>query len=87
MERITSQHEAITTTLCLVNKTKPCLSTEEKEVVSTSPFLQATEDISGDKYVSISMIIPLTKLLIRSCSLGPECELQRNLLQGFSDLH
>ena len=27
------------------------------------PFLEATENISGDKYVSISMIIPLVKLL------------------------
>ena len=64
MERISSQHEAVTTTLCLVDKSNMCLTTEEKDTIITSlkllePFLQATEDISGDKYVSISMIIPL----------------------------
>ena len=86
LERIASQHEAITTTLCLLDKTQMCLSTDEKDVILQSltllqPFLQATENISGEKYVSISMIIPLTQLLLRSCSAGPNIPLCQNLIQ------
>ena len=45
-----------------------CLKNEDKEYISgclkvLKPFLEATKNISGDKYVSISMIIPLVKLL------------------------
>ena len=65
-ERIVLQHEAVTTALCLLDKADMCISTEEKEMIIKSlnllqPFLQATEDISGDKYVSISMIILLSQ--------------------------
>ena len=86
LERIASQHEAITTTLCLLDKPQMCLSTDEKDVILQSltllqPFLQATEEISGEKYVSISMIIPLTRLLLRSCSAGPNSLLRQNLVQ------
>ena len=85
-ERVVSQHEALTTTLCLLGKAEMCLSTEEKTVIQNSlqllePFLQATENISGDKYVSISMIIPLTRLLMSSCSVAPESTLRQNLIQ------
>ena len=86
MERITSQHETVTTTLCLVDKSNMCLTTEEKDTIITSlkllePFLQATEDISGDKYVSISMIIPLARLLQHFCSTGPHCSLRQFLMR------
>ena len=63
-----------------------CISTEEKETIMKSlnlllqPFLQATEDISGDKYVSISMIIPLSRLLQRTCSKVPQSLLRQHLL-------
>ena len=84
-EIVISQHEALTTTLCLMDKADMCLSTEEKNTIEKSlvllePFLQATENISGDKYVSISMIIPLTKLLTRSCVTAPESPLRRNII-------
>ena len=61
-ERIVEQFEAITTALCLLGQN------HHKEYISgclkvLKPFLEATENISGDKYVSIFMIIPLVKLL------------------------
>ena len=85
-ERILSQHEAVTTTLCLSGKAAMCLSTEEKESISEAlvllkPFLQATEEISGDKYISISIIIPLTKMLLKATSNGPNVPLRPLLVQ------
>ena len=67
-ERIVEQFEAITTTLCLLGQNHLCLKNEDKEYISgclkvLKPFLEATKNISVDKYVSISMIIPLVKLL------------------------
>ena len=95
LERIISQHEAITTTLCLLDKAVMCLSSEEKVTISQSllllkPFFEATEDISGDKYVSISLIIPLTKLLLKAASSGPDIPLRsllvRELTRRFSQI-
>ncbi|XP_011407706.1 PREDICTED: zinc finger BED domain-containing protein 4-like [Amphimedon queenslandica] len=85
-ERILSQHEAVTTTLCLLGKAAMCISTEEKESISEAlvllkPFLQATEEISGDKYISISIIIPLTKMLLKATSNGPNVPLRPLLVQ------
>ena len=70
-ERIHEQFEAITTTLCLVSQNQLCLTAEDKLLLSCSlevlkPFLEATENISGDKYVSTPMIIPLIRLLQQS---------------------
>ena len=70
-ERINEQFEAITTSLCLLNHNHLCLTVDEKALIASSlivlkPFLEATEDISGDMYVSVSMIIPLVKLLNQS---------------------
>ena len=70
-ERIHEQFEAITTTLCLVSQNQLCLTAEDKSLLSCSlevlkPFLEATENISGDKYVSTPMIIPLIRLLQQS---------------------
>ena len=86
-ERIVSQHEAtcITSTLCYLGKADMCLSIEEKETISNSlivlkPFLQATKEISGEKYISISMIIPISKLLMKATANGPDIPL-RSLLQ------
>ena len=87
LERIASQHEAVTTTLCLLDKQQMCLTTDEKEIILKAidllrPFLDATEQISGEKYVSISMIIPLTRLLLRSCTHAQSSlPLRQNLIQ------
>ena len=68
LERFHQQFEAITTALCLLGQNQLCLAADEKEKIKSvltylKPFLDATEDISGETYVSVSMIIPLTKLL------------------------
>ena len=73
LERFYEQFEAITTTLCLVNQNDLCLKVENKATISKAlqilkPFLEATEIISGQAYVSISMIVPLTKILQQHCS-------------------
>lgn len=85
-ERIVSQHEAITTTPCLLDKPQMCLSTDERDTILEAitllkPFLQATEQVSGEQYISISLIIPLTRLLLHSCTQGPNTVLQQNLVQ------
>jgi hypothetical protein len=72
-QRYVEQHEAITATLCLLGHNDLCLSTEEvaainKSITVLAPFLEATEDISGEQYVTISMILPLIKLLLQRCS-------------------
>ena len=94
-ERIIEQFEAITTALCLVNHNQLCLTTDEKSSISDSltvlkPFLEATENISGDKFVSVSMIIPLVKLLQQSMrshlSIPLAAELSSELTYRFSPI-
>jgi hypothetical protein len=52
--------------------------------------LEATEDISGDKYISISLIIPLVKMLLKVVSSGRDVPLpyllQRELQRRFSQI-
>ena len=84
-ERIVSQHEAITTSLCLLGKNDLCLSNEEIDIlkntiVSLKPFLEATNNISGESYVSVSLIIPLCRLLQQHCRLQPHSLLSPHLI-------
>ena len=70
----------------LADKGEMCISVEEKENISQSLtlltlFLQATEEISGQKYVLLSMIIPLTRLLLKASSAGPDIPLRHLLVQ------
>ncbi|XP_003388406.1 PREDICTED: zinc finger BED domain-containing protein 1-like [Amphimedon queenslandica] len=72
-ERYVKQHEAITAALCFLGHNDLCLSTDEVTKIShansvLAPFLEATENISGDHYVSVSMILPLKKLLHQQSS-------------------
>ena len=94
-ELIVNQHNSITTTLCLLDKASLCLSSEEKDIITQSlrllkPSLEATEDISGDMYVAISLIIPLTKMVLKTVSSGPSVPLQplfqREIQRRFSKL-
>ena len=68
MERVHEQFAAVTTALCLVGQKDLCLAPEDKHtienaLISLKPFLHATEAISGQNYVSVSLIVPLAKEL------------------------
>ncbi len=70
-ERLFEQKEAVTTVLCLLGKTSLCLSEEDWSMISLSidalrPFEEVTRDISTEKHVSVSKVIPLVSLLMRS---------------------
>ena len=62
------QHEAVTTTMCLLDKSSLCINTEEIEIMKTvvtllKPFKAATRDFSADQYPTISKLIPLVTSL------------------------
>ena len=74
-QRYVEQHEAVTATLCLLGHNGLCLSSDEASAISKSlvvlaPFLEATENISADHYVSVSLILPLKKLLQQQCCIS-----------------
>lgn len=65
--------DAVKTTIALINKDIPVLSEEEwltcsELVIALSPFEQVTRNISGEKYLTGSQVIPLTNGLISVCS-------------------
>lgn len=62
------QHEAVTTTLCLLDKSNLCLSVEDIEAMKTAvtlhkPYEAATREMSADQYLTISKVIPLARSL------------------------
>lgn len=62
------QHEAVTTTLCLLDRKEYCLSTSMvdtmKELVEIlKPFEAVTREVSADTYISSSKIILLARSL------------------------
>ena len=68
-ERMLQQHQAVTTTLCLMDKSTMCLTAQEIDVLKAAvtvlrPFEAVTTEVSADKYVSISILIPLAKTLL-----------------------
>lgn len=85
-QRILEQHEAITTTLCLNGKNEMCLLPENLELIKKAvnvlqSFEIATTEMSADKYVSISKIIPIARSL-QQVTLGsnPSLQLQKELV-------
>ncbi|XP_060760348.1 zinc finger BED domain-containing protein 4-like [Neoarius graeffei] len=63
-ERLYEQKEAVTTVLCLLGKSSLCLSEEDWSMVCLSldalrPFEDVTREISSEKHVSVSNVIPL----------------------------
>ena len=69
-QRIDELQEAITTTLCLQERNEMCLSAADKEHLKKTidvlqPFETATTEMSAEKYVSVSKIIPLPRSLQR----------------------
>ena len=70
LERYLEQEEAIQTTLCLLGRTDLVVPTEQNLLVSETisilrPFEVVTREISAEKYISASKIIPLSKALQR----------------------
>ena len=66
LERYLEQHEAIRTTLCLLDKNEIIIPSDSnvilKEVVEIlAPFEAVTREISSEKYTSASKIIPISK--------------------------
>lgn len=70
-ERLLEQKEAVTTVLCPIGKPSLCLSEEEWSMITLSiealkPFEEVTREISTEKHVSVSKVIPLVSLFLRS---------------------
>lgn len=68
MERYQEQHEVITTTLCLLDKNKMCLSSDELKVAKNAnsalePIVEATRELSAEKFTSLSKVIPIIRAL------------------------
>ena len=67
-ERSTEQHQAIITALCLSGCNAMCLSSSDVSLLKAAmailkPFEATTKEISAEKHVSISKVIPLAKSL------------------------
>lgn len=70
-ERLLEQKEAVNTGLCILGKSSLCLNEEEWSVIRLSinvlcPFEEATREMSPEKHVSVSKVIPLVSLLLRT---------------------
>ena len=68
MERMIEQHQAVTTTLCLLDRNAMCLSTSDIETMKKAvevlrPFETATRELSAEKYVTASKVIPIARSL------------------------
>ncbi|MBN3281745.1 ZBED4 protein, partial [Polyodon spathula] len=73
LERLHEQREAVTTALCLLGKNTLCLSNEELSMIHLTiealrPFEEATREVSAEKHVSVSKVIPLVSLLLRAAA-------------------
>ena len=67
-ERLVEQYKAVNTTLCFFDHSQLCLSSPEVSIMSDAVkmlrhFEQATREISADKYLSVSKVIPLARSL------------------------
>ena len=67
-ERLVEQYKAVNTTLCFFDHSQLCLSSPEVSIMSDAVkmlrhFEQATREISADKYLSVSEVIPLARSL------------------------
>ena len=72
-ERLSEQKDAVTKVVCLLGKTFLCLSQEEWSETSLTlnalrPFEEVTKEILSEKHVSISKVVPLGPLLLRTLS-------------------
>lgn len=68
LERYIEQHDAITAVLCLLGRNEICLSSFDLEMIKAAvkilrPFEEVTWEISADKHLSVSKVIPIMRLL------------------------
>lgn len=82
LERLCEQNEAVTTALCLLGKNQLCLNAGElslikETVVALRPFEEVTQEVSSEKHVSVSKVIPLVSLIHRAVA---ACEHQGSSL-------
>lgn len=68
LKSVLEQHEVITTTLCLMSKNTMCLTQEEIDCMRNAiallgPFEQVTREMSGEKFTSLSKVIPIIRNL------------------------
>ena len=96
-ERLIEEYQAVNTTLVYFDHTHLCLSSSEIEIMKDvckilQHFEHATREISADKYLSVSKVIPLARSLQR---LTVECvsshgtlkqELLRSMAKRFTGL-
>ena len=87
LERITEQHQAITTALCLSGCNAMCLSSSDVSLLKAAmavlkPFQATTKEISADKHVSIFKVIPLANS--RQCLTGAITEKDTPLVSNLS---
>ena len=79
VEGLIEQHEAVTTTLCLLNKNSLCLDSEDvgamkNAVTLLKSFEAATREMSGDQYLTISKLIPLARSLQQLTAALQKCQ-------------
>ncbi|RUS77904.1 hypothetical protein EGW08_014335 [Elysia chlorotica] len=73
LRRYCEQHEAVTTSLCLLGKSDMCIPDSDVDLIKAAlealgPFQLVTEEMSSEKKVTLSKMIPFVKLLHRSLS-------------------
>ncbi|XP_067305981.1 E3 SUMO-protein ligase ZBED1-like [Pseudorasbora parva] len=75
LERLHEQMDPVTTALCLLKKSDLCFTNEEQSVVhltieALKPFEEATREVSAEKNISVSKIIPLVTLLLKATAVS-----------------
>ncbi len=101
LERLHEQMDPVTTALCLLGKSDLCFTNEEQAVIhltieALKPFEEATREVSAEKHISISKVIPLVSLLLRAtaaserqgCSFATELAQQcQRRFRGVETIH
>ena len=69
-ERLVEIYREVNTALCFMDRNDLCLSAAEIDTMSDAmvllkPFEEVTRELSADKFVSISKVIPLARSLQR----------------------
>ena len=82
-QRLIDEYQAANITLCMMDHSELCLSSHEiqslkEAVLLLKPFEEVTKELSSDKFVSISKVIPLARGLQR---LTVECVSTHQLKQ------